>query len=79
IEALQKPMGQFEGYIDLVSDDLVKAWSQTRTIKNQLQVTLRHALRFSTWQSLQKTGIDDKKIAELVQGWLTGITRKKGT
>lgn len=73
IEELQKPMGQFEGYIDQVSDDLLKTWGQTRTIKNQLRITLRHALRFSTWQSLQKTGLNDKKITELVQGWLVGI------
>ena len=77
VEALHKPMGQFEGYIDRVSDDLVKAWGQShnisRTVKSQLQTTLRHALRFSTWQSLQQSQLKDEKSAGLVQGWLTGI------
>jgi AcrR family transcriptional regulator len=73
LEALQKPMGQFEAYLDMVSDDLVTAWHQTHSPKKQLQVTLRHALRFSTWQSLHKTKLKDEKIAELVQKWLVGI------
>ncbi len=73
IEALQGPMGQLEAYIDMVNDDLVKAWKQTHNIKKQLQVTLRHALRFSTWQSLQKLYLKDEKIAGLVQCWLNGI------
>ena len=77
LEALQKPMGQFEAYIDQVNDNLVEAWSQTRNTKNRLQITLRHALRFSTWQSLQKTILKDEKIAGLVQGWLAGVTAPK--
>lgn len=76
LPALQKPMGQFEAYLDMVSDDLVKAWNQTHNVKKQLQVTLRHALRFSTWQSLQKTNLKDQKIAELVQRWLAGTVNK---
>ncbi|WP_455208666.1 TetR/AcrR family transcriptional regulator [Kaarinaea lacus] len=73
VEALKEPMGQFEAYIDMVNDDLVKAWNQTHNIRKQLQVTLRHTLRFSTWQSLQKLNLKDEKIAELVQRWLAGI------
>ena len=74
LEALQVPMGQFEAYIDMVSDDLVKAWNQTHNTKKQLQITLRHALRFSTWQSLKNAKLKDEKIVELVQTWVAGIT-----
>ncbi len=73
LKALQKPMGQFQAYLDMVSDDLLKAWQQSHSIKKQLQLTLRHCLQFSTWQSLQKTNVKDEKIAELVQSWLAGI------
>ena len=76
LPALQKPMGQFEGYLDMVSEDLVKAWHQTHNLKKQLQVTLRHALRFSTWQSLQQSNLKDQKMAELVQRWLAGIVNQ---
>jgi AcrR family transcriptional regulator len=73
VEAVKGPMEQFEGYIDAVCDDLVAAWNKTHTAKKQLQVTLRHALRFSTWQSLKNTKLKDEKIAELVKAWLAGI------
>lgn len=73
VEALKGPMQQFEGYIDAVTDDLVTAWNRTHTTKKQLQVTLRHALRFSTWQSLKSAKLKDEKVAELIKTWLAGI------
>lgn len=76
VEALQEPMGQFEAYIDMVNDDLVKAWNQSHNVKKQLQITLRHALRFSTWQSMKKIKLKNEKIAELVQRWLSGIVHE---
>ena len=33
-------------------------------------VTLGHALRFTTWQSLQEAGLDDDAKADLVVEWL---------
>ena len=73
VEALKEPMGQFESYLDMVNDDLVNTWEQSDNIKKQLQTTLRHALRFTTWQSMKKIKLKDEKIAELVQCWLAGI------
>ena len=73
LEALQGPMSLFEAYLDMVSDDLVKACNETGTAKKQLQITLRHAMRFSTWKSLKTARLTDRKMAELVQTWLHGI------
>ncbi|WP_455366376.1 TetR/AcrR family transcriptional regulator [Kaarinaea lacus] len=73
VTALHEPMMQFETYLDQVCDDLIKAWKQTKNTKKQLQVTLRHALRFSTWQSLNQSKLKDEKIMELVGSWLNGI------
>lgn len=73
VAALQAPMGRFEAYLDQVADDLVQAWHTTPAARKQLKFTLRHALRFSTWQSLKNAKLKDKQIAELVQGWLAGI------
>lgn len=79
IAALQEPMSRFEAYLDAVSDDLVKAWNQTGPAKRQLHDTLRHALRFSTWQSLAQVKLGDKKMAELVQTWLACIKQRQGS
>ncbi|MCU0809605.1 MAG: TetR/AcrR family transcriptional regulator [Thiobacillaceae bacterium] len=73
VVAMQAPMDRFEAYLDQVTDDLVQAWHITPTTRKSLKLTLRHALRFTTWQSLNNATLKDRQIAELVQGWLAGI------
>jgi AcrR family transcriptional regulator len=73
VAAMQAPMGRFEAYLDQVADDLVQAWHTTQAARKPLKLTLRHALRFATWQSLKDARLKDRQIAELVQGWLAGV------
>lgn len=73
VAAMRAPMGRFEAYLDQVADDVVQAWHTTPAARKSLKLTLRHALRFTTWQSLKNAKLKDRQIAELVQGWLTGI------
>lgn len=70
LEALQIPMSQFEAYLDQVRDDLLSSWNVKQDIIKPLAITLRHCLRFSTWTSLKNENLSDKKIAELVMGWI---------
>lgn len=77
VAAMQAPMDRFEAYLDQVTDDLVQAWYTTPAARKSLKLTLRHALRFTTWQSLKNAKLQDKQIAELVQGWLAGIGKSE--
>jgi hypothetical protein len=70
IEALRGPMNQVEGYFDAMRDALLDAWHPGAEEKNHLAITLRHALRFSTWRSFKTDKLSDKKMIELVLGWL---------
>jgi AcrR family transcriptional regulator len=70
VEALKGPMRQFEAYLDQVRDDLVSSWKLKLDNKKSLALTLRHCLRFSTWASLKNENLSDKKITELVMGWI---------
>ena len=70
LEALQGAMGQFEAYLDQVRDDLLARWNVKANIKKPLAITLRHCLCFSTWASLKKENLSDKKIADLVLAWI---------
>jgi AcrR family transcriptional regulator len=70
VEALQQPMARFEAYLDQVRDDLLTPWKATGKRKQQLSVTLRHGLQFTTWQSLKRQNQKDKQIAELVMTWV---------
>ena len=73
VAAMRAPMGRFEAYLDQVADDLVQAWHTTQAARKPLKLTLRHALRFATWQSLKNARLKDRQIAELAQCWLAGI------
>lgn len=70
VDALQGPMDRFEGHLDQVRDDLLAAWKAKAKDRSRLSLTLRHALRFSTWRSLKNEGLSDKRIADLVISWL---------
>ena len=70
IAALREVMRGFEGYIDHVRDDLVTAWKLRGNRKSQLSITLRHCLRFSSWQSLKRENLDDRQIVKLMMIWI---------
>jgi AcrR family transcriptional regulator len=73
VVALQAPMAEFEAYLDQVTAELVKAWKKTKTLKSLLKTTLRHGLRFYTWQSLKNENLSDEKIAALIADWVSGV------
>ena len=70
VEALQAPIAAFEAYIDTVRDGLVARMKVNAKDKKILSLTLRHVLRFTTWQSLKNESLSDKKIMALVTSWL---------
>ncbi len=73
VPAVRNVMVDFEAYIDTVRDGLLALWKLKGKRKQQLSITLRHALRFSTWQSLERENLKDKQIADLLMGWIRGI------
>ena len=68
VPALGEPMAAFEGYLEAVRKKLLADWAPCKS--RQLQATLGHALRFSTWQSLAKQGLSSTAMAELVCAWV---------
>jgi AcrR family transcriptional regulator len=73
VDALKGPMAEFESYLDSVRDDLLHAWRPARKVRRRYAVTLRHCLRFSTWESLNGEGLDDRHIADLGVRWLLSL------
>jgi len=70
VKAMQVPMEQFQAYLDQVRDDLLASWHVKQADRKSLAITLRHCLRFTTWASLKNENLSDKKIVELVMGWV---------
>jgi len=70
IESLKKIMMQYENILDDIRDDLLAAWKAKGKRKQQLSLTIRHCLAFSTWQSLKEAKLNDSQMANLVVSWL---------
>jgi AcrR family transcriptional regulator len=66
--AVADALGGFEQYLASVQTQLLADWSPRRA--KPLRVTLAHALRFSTWQSLTRQGLGSPAIADLVSSWV---------
>lgn len=73
--ALSKVMGEFDGYLRGLADDLAAAWPDDQRV-SQRRTILRHAVKFATWQSLDTEGVADTEKAALIQQWLCGRPAK---
>jgi Bacterial regulatory proteins, tetR family len=65
VPAVADAVAGFEDYLESSKKALLAAWSPRRS--KRLTATLEHALRFSTWQSLEARG--DVAAADLVGVW----------
>ena len=62
---------EFEDWIGGIRDDLVKTYRPANAAKRRaLRGILGHALRFSTWESLDREGFSDTAKAASILGWL---------
>ncbi|MGD8925712.1 MAG: TetR/AcrR family transcriptional regulator [Thioalkalispiraceae bacterium] len=69
VEALQEPMGRVDAYFDNMRDELLANWNISSKDKKPFSLTLRHCLRFTTWQALKTESLSDKQMVRLVMNW----------
>lgn len=68
LEALDEILSQFDAYLAAV-EKILLATARPRRSKS-LRATVAHAVRFSTWQSLDTQGLGPKAMATLVGKWI---------
>lgn len=66
VPAVRKAMAPFDDYLETYVAELERGW---RGRAARRRATLRHAVQFTTWQSLSALTGDDAAAAELVMGW----------
>jgi AcrR family transcriptional regulator len=66
--AVKEVTAGFEAYLDAASKELLAVWAPRRSAK--LKATISHALRFSTWQSLNGQKLGTTSMAELAAAWV---------
>jgi AcrR family transcriptional regulator len=64
--AVARASAGMEAYVRGVADDLFAAWKMPAAGRSALRALLRHAVRFSTWASLDSEGLSDPAKARLV-------------
>ena len=66
IPAVRAQLAPFGEYLEKYIAELARGW---RGRSSRRLTTLRHAVQFTTWQSLATLTKDDREAAELVMGW----------
>lgn len=69
VPAVAEQMRSFDAYLDAVAAELERAWRGRAAFRRQ---TLRHAVQFTTWQSLAALTRDDRAAVDLVFRWCDG-------
>lgn len=73
VPALRKPMAAFDGLLDAIRDGLLEGFAAPAA--RRLRPVLGHALRFTTWNSLDREGLDDAAMADLLRRWVDALVR----
>lgn len=68
VALVDKHMRDFDAYLDAVASDLIRAFPRGGGARRQR--TLRHAVKFQTWDSFAADGLSDSEMADLVAAWL---------
>lgn len=71
VPALQEPMESFRSQLNALVETIGKGFGGAED--SLPTTTLRHALAFTTWASLEAQGLDDEAMADLVMAWLQGV------
>lgn len=66
---LTKIMDGFDAYLRGLADDLASVWPSDARRARRLS-TLRHAVKFQTWQALESDGLSNKQKIHLALEWI---------
>lgn len=73
VKPIQPVIAQVDAHLAGVAESLAAAFRAKGNALRQLTVTLRHALAYATWLSLDERGLDTRGKAALVSQWLDGV------
>jgi AcrR family transcriptional regulator len=67
---LREPLAARDAYLDMVASALEQQWPRRSARR---LATLRHAVEFTTWQSLQRIAKGDRQAVTIVLAWLSSV------
>jgi AcrR family transcriptional regulator len=76
VKPIQPVLAHVDQHLADLAQSLAAAFRAKGATLRDLTVTLRHALAYSTWLSLDDRGLDTAGKVALVSGWLSGLVRR---
>jgi AcrR family transcriptional regulator len=73
VKPIQPVIAQADAHLTDLAESLAAAFRARGTAARHLTVTLRHALSYQTWSSLEERGLDTHGKVVLVVQWLVGV------
>lgn len=75
VAALEAPVAEFEEYLGGIRDELAQAWHKGDARNRLLDAALDLAVRFHTWETLERRGLGDAAMAELMVTGCAAVAR----
>lgn len=69
---LQQIMEGFDQHFQQIADQLAHRWTKKKR-RTDARDALRHLVRFSTWQSLERDAVTNSRKAKLALRWLQAL------
>ncbi len=71
VVAVQNVVNAFDAHLDAMVAEMERGWRGRSAAR---RMTLRHAVRFTTWQSLAALSSGDDAAVDLVMRWIDGVS-----
>jgi AcrR family transcriptional regulator len=71
MDTVDRALKEQDDYLDAVASALDRQWPNRSARR---LATLRHAVQFSTWQSLQQIAGSDRQAVAIVMDWLSSVS-----
>jgi AcrR family transcriptional regulator len=79
VPALQQPMAEVEQYLRGIAADLAAAWARGKTAAPALVAGTALATHFGTWQALDRQGLSDDAMADMMVACCAALAREGRT
>jgi AcrR family transcriptional regulator len=75
VKPIQPVIAHVDAHLTALADGLAASFRAKGGAHRHLAVTLRHALAYATWMSLEERGLDTPAKVALVAQWMEGVRR----
>lgn len=77
VKPIQPLIAQVDAQLAALAQSLAAGFRRKGAVQRSIAATLRHALTYATWRSLEESGLDTPLKTALVLDWLEGVRKSR--